>query len=152
MSSIAESLTITSQATELDRVLAWLEQSAINLSLSDRNLFQLDLVLNEALPNILSYAYLDQACHEISINLSMKDDVIVLEIIDDGVPFNPLSVNSSEQALSLEFASINGRGINLMKSFTDAQEYQRIDGSNVLRLSILKTNHSVTNEPLSMPS
>jgi anti-sigma regulatory factor (Ser/Thr protein kinase) len=131
-------LTITNQAEELARTASWLEAVAERFQLPERTVFKLDLVLNEALPNIISYAYQDQQSHDIVILIEDAHDHVVLEIIDDGTAFDPFAKDPFVQPESLESAAIDGRGIHLINTFTDTQEYQRIDETNVMRVCILK--------------
>lgn len=135
----SDSLTIVNQVGELARVASWLEQMARHYQLPERTVFKLDLVLDEALANIISYAYEDQLSHEIVIGLEDKGDHVILEINDDGMAFNPFADGSFLESSPLESASITGRGIHLINSFTDGQEYQRIDHTNLMRISIFKT-------------
>jgi serine/threonine-protein kinase RsbW len=135
----SESLTIANQFGELARVASWLEQMTQQHQLSENTVFKLDLVLNEALPNIISYAYPDQLHHEILIRFEDKADYILLEIIDDGLAFNPFAAVPLPEQLSLESSSINGRGIHLIKAFTDTQDYQRINNTNMMRVTIHKS-------------
>ena len=141
-SGFSESLTIANQFGELARVASWLEQMTQLYQLAEGTVFKLDLVLNEALPNIISYAYPDQLHHDIMIRLEDRDNYVVLEIIDDGMAFNPFAAIPLPEQLNLESSSINGRGIHLIKSFTDAQDYQRINNTNIMRVTIHKSPES----------
>ena len=132
-------LTIANKSGELVRVASWLEQAAVRFQLPERTVFKLDLVLNEALSNIISYAYPDEENHVILIKLKDGRDHVVLEIIDDGIPFNPFAQGPFQKELSLESAPIGGRGIHLINSYTDAQEYRRDNCTNTMRVNILKT-------------
>lgn len=134
----SNSLAIVNQVGELVRVTSWLEQMAKHYQLPERTVFKLDLVLNEALSNIISYAYEDQLSHEIVMRLEDKGDHAILEIIDNGMVFNPFADDSFRESPTLESASITGRGMPPIKSFTDGQEYQRIDHTNLMRISIFK--------------
>lgn len=138
-SGFSKSLTIANQFGELARVASWLEQMSQHYQLAEPTVFKLDLVLNEALPNIISYAYPDQLRHDIVIRLEDRDDHVLLEIIDDGMAFNPFAAAPLPEQLTLESASIDGRGIQLIKSFTDAQDYQRINNTNTMRVTIHKS-------------
>jgi anti-sigma regulatory factor (Ser/Thr protein kinase) len=129
-------LTIKNRACELDKVASWLGKISTHYKLSERAIFKLDLVLNEALPNIISYSYQDNLDHEINIRLDITGCRIVLEIIDDGIAFDPFSENSYQESTSLESASETGRGLHLINNFTDEQEYQRIGDNNHMRVII----------------
>jgi len=135
-------LTIRNDYSELNRVAAWLGQSAACFGLSEPLVFRLDLVLNEALPNIIDYAYPDAGNHDIVIVL--KDDLhrVLLEITDDGIPFDPFAREPFMEAASLADATITGRGIHLIRSFTDEQEYRRLANGNTIRLGLYKSRHA----------
>jgi serine/threonine-protein kinase RsbW len=139
------SIEISNQASELARVQTWLDHQRQRFKLPERIVFQLDMLLNEALPNIFSYAFEDEVSHTIKISLENKRDNVMLQIIDDGISFNPFAWPPYEPSKSLESAAIDGRGIHLIKSFSDVQEYQRLDGFNIIRLSIFLTTKSDLN-------
>ena len=140
------SLVIANRISEMAKVEAWLVQLAERLQLTERTVFRLDMVLNEALPNIFSYAYGDSLVHEIRISLEKRRDDILLEIVDDGLEFNPFARPPLPTQQSLESASITGRGIHLIKSFTDEQDYQRLNHANIMRV-LLRGSAAPTQQP-----
>jgi anti-sigma regulatory factor (Ser/Thr protein kinase) len=130
----------TNLGQELDCLHHWLTNTANCLGLSDRTLLELDLVLNEVVPNIICYAYAEQESGDISLSLTENGEHVLLEIVDQGIPFNPFAQEEYQPGISLASAPINGRGIHLIKSFTVTQEYQRIGDSNRISLSFSKTS------------
>lgn len=132
------SLTISNQFQELTQVAIWLVEASQVFELSEQVQFKLDLVLNEALPNIISYAYQDALPHKIQLRLKNTADKVWLEIVDDGVPFNPFDMSSHVESLALETASPSGRGIHLIKSYTDEQYHQYMNGQNMMRVAVAK--------------
>ena len=102
--------------------------------LAREHAFRLDLAVAEALTNIMSYAYCDEARHDISVELRAQPDRIRIRIEDDGVPFNPLELPVEPQPRSLDQAQPNGRGIPLMRSFMSELHYLRRDKRNVLTM------------------
>ncbi|KJV07730.1 ATP-binding protein [Methylocucumis oryzae] len=144
-----ESISIANHFNELVKIQCWLDEVKIRLLLSEREVFKLDLVLCEAIPNIIDYGYEDEQNHTITIRLFNYQHSLDLEIIDDGIAFNPFTTEHYQQPTTLDVATITGRGIHLIKSFTDSQIYQRIGNLNILRVTMLKTplnNSSNRNE------
>jgi sigma-B regulation protein RsbU (phosphoserine phosphatase) len=140
VSGFSKSLSITNQYKELVQVALWLEQASQNYQFPESVVFKLDLVLNEVLGNIISYAYTDELSHDILIKLEDGEDNVVLEIMDDGKEFNPFTLATpSEEHITLESATINGRGILLVKAFTDKQDYHRKNNANIMRVTIQKS-------------
>lgn len=132
------SLTVINRIDEIIPVSEWLEQASAQFELDAKTTFKLDLVLNEALMNIVNYAYQDDSSHEIILNLLNWSEHVTLEIIDGGAPFNPFIATLPPTQSTLESALPNGRGILLIKSFTDAQEYSYNGKLNIMRVTICK--------------
>lgn len=135
-----ESLTVENRLAELARVERWLEGVLQRWTLSDRTVFAVDLLINEAVTNVINHAYSDTATHQITISLTDAATRIVVEIIDDGAAFDPLAAPPMEPGQDLAHASIGGRGIHLIKSYSAEHDYRRVAGRNHLTLAIPKVN------------
>lgn len=132
-------ITIHNRVGDLQCILNWLLENQQVCSIDERSLFRMDLVLNEAIPNIIDYGYEDNQLHPIDINLFKAEQGYLLEIIDDGIPFNPFET-AYTTAQTLEDATINGRGIHLIKHFTDKQWYLRDDEHNIVTFLFENSN------------
>lgn len=115
----------------------WLDAALRKLAVPADVLFRFDLSANEAVTNIISYAYPENSNHEIMLQLSAVGSAVSLQIEDDGAPFNPLAAPPHVQPASLEEASIGGLGIDLIRRYMDDCVYARRNGRNVLRLSVV---------------
>ena len=49
----------------------------------------INLVLEEAISNIIFYAYNDSEEHQIKVDITINGKDLVLKIEDDGIPFDP---------------------------------------------------------------
>ncbi len=131
----ASRLMIPNQLSALRRMSEWLEETIRELDAPEQMSFKFDLCANEAVANIISYAYRDSGTHEITLSLSRDDDLLCLEIEDDGIAFDPLARPEHEQPESLADASIGGLGVDLIRKFMDECRYVRRNGHNVLTLA-----------------
>lgn len=131
----AFSLTVRNDVSELRRMSAWLAQSARDCGLPPERVFELDLCANEALANIISYAYEQAGSHEISLRLCAGGGGASLEIEDDGQPFNPLDAALAPPPASLAGAAIGGLGLKLIRGMAGKCAYQRRGGKNVLTIT-----------------
>jgi anti-sigma regulatory factor (Ser/Thr protein kinase) len=94
--------------------------------------FQLDLVLDEMVSNVIRHGLKDSNEHRILVNLSCDGDDLTVEIQDDGVAFNPLEAPVPDTTKPLEERPIGGLGIHLVRQIMDDLSYRRHDGKNYL--------------------
>ncbi len=93
-----------------------------------------NLIFDEVLNNVISYAYHDDGDHDIEIRMELAGERLLVTLADDGVPFNPLSVMAPRTDLALEEREIGGLGIHLVRNLVDEVSYQRRIDKNVLTL------------------
>lgn len=132
-------LTILNELSEVPKMALWLRNELEALNAPPEVLFKFDLSANEAVINIISYAFSntpksDHKC-EIVLKLLSDKENAYLEIFDSGKPFNPLENPEPLQPTNIEDAEIGGLGIKLIRNFIDKCEYTRINNQNILRLS-----------------
>jgi len=130
------SLTIVNDYEEIPRMTGWLCAELERLGASAEVQYKFDFSANELVTNVISYAYADAARHEITLNLWADEGKIYLEIVDDGVPFNPLEKPAQAQPETLEDAAIGGLGIDLVRHYMDELEYRRSASQNHLILGL----------------
>lgn len=128
---------IQNQMSEISRINDIIDEISKNWDLSMRVSSQLSLVLDELLTNIISYAYKDENEHTITISLEKENHRLLIEVIDDGVEFNPLLYPEPDLNPNLSERKIGGLGIHIMKKMTHSCSYTRNNGCNILRLSKL---------------
>jgi sigma-B regulation protein RsbU (phosphoserine phosphatase) len=93
------------------------------------------IIFDEVLNNVISYAYHDDADHDIEVRMELAGERLIVTITDDGVPFNPLSVATPRTDLALEDREVGGMGIHLVRNLVDDVSYQRRIDRNVLTLT-----------------
>jgi anti-sigma regulatory factor (Ser/Thr protein kinase) len=94
-----------------------------------------DLALEEHLTNVMAYAYDDAGEHTITVRLEANDSDLVIEVEDDGKPFDPTQAPEVDTSLPLEQKPIGGLGIHLIRRSMDEMAYQRKADRNVLRMT-----------------
>jgi anti-sigma regulatory factor (Ser/Thr protein kinase) len=105
------------------------------MSLSPELIFNLNLVLEEAVSNVILYAYPKEEHQEISLSAQKKDNSIIFVLTDSGKEFDPTLAPDADITLSAEERQIGGLGIFLIRQIMNTVEYQRINGQNVLTLA-----------------
>jgi anti-sigma regulatory factor (Ser/Thr protein kinase) len=129
------SLTLRNDRAELARLMTWIDELAGQLELSPQAKYAVQLCLEEAIVNIISYAFEPGTENEVKINVCRDGRTVCAEITDHGRPFDPLTQEVRQRPADLASAHIGGLGITLMRNFAATIGYQRADGMNRLTLS-----------------
>ncbi len=132
-------LVIGNDVAELRRMTDWLLASGTASGIARDLVFNLDVCANEAVANIISYAYEDDKHHVIALELNTSAQGACLTIRDDGRPFNLLEVPVHQQPTSLADAKVGGLGVHLIRHLMSKCAYRRENGSNVLVLEMYAT-------------
>ncbi len=111
-----------------DCVLAFGEKNKLN----DEIVWEIRLVLEEIVTNIISYGYEDKADHAIDVSIVNGAKYITISIKDDAKPFNPLEQPEPDLEIPFEDREIGGMGIHLVREIMDEFNYKREDDGNLL--------------------
>ena len=128
------SLTLTNELPELERLSGAVEDFGEVNAMSPKDIFQINLALDEVITNIISYAYEDSACHEINVTLELSGQKLMITVIDDGRLFNPLHIPPPDLTASLEEKEVGGLGIHFVRQVMNYVAYEREEGRNKLLL------------------
>jgi len=126
---------IENQVGELSSLAEKIEELAEKWELSHALTMNINLVLEEALSNIIFYAYTDIGKHEIRITLLLNNNCLMIKITDKGIPFNPLSQQQPDITLPAEERPVGGLGIFLISQIMDNIHYARQNNQNILTLN-----------------
>ena len=125
---------LKSNLSELKTLCRHLEDCSHAMGLPPKCLFEINLGLDELFTNIVSYGFEDESEHQIKFTLAKAEEMLVVEVEDDGTPFNPLDAAGPELSRDLDSINIGGLGIHLVKKMMDDIDYQRVEGRNKLIL------------------
>lgn len=123
-------------STALRRARTWLDGLVAVHGVGDTLKAELELVLEEALVNIIQHGYAGSQSGDqlIQLRAVLTDDELMLEFRDRGVQFNPLECDDPNLDVAPDERAIGGLGIYLIKQLVDELEYVRHDGANHLRV------------------
>ncbi|NCB09797.1 MAG: ATP-binding protein [Bacteroidia bacterium] len=113
----------------IEELSVFAEEKLRRLHLSEEKLLQLLMALDEAITNVVMYAY-EGAKGMIRLEIGESDDEAVLELIDEGRPFDPMQQSEPKLDVPLEERTAGGMGIAIMRKFADGLKYYRDDGRN----------------------
>jgi sigma-B regulation protein RsbU (phosphoserine phosphatase) len=93
---------------------------------------KMNMVFDEILNNIISYAYEDKNEHDIDVTVELAGNWLSVKISDDGIPFDPFSIKTPDTDQSLEERDVGGLGIHLVRGMMDKFSYKRENNKNIL--------------------
>ena len=129
-----KSIILANDISEISRLYEFIEKLGNDFSLSPDIVFNLNLVLEEAVVNIINYAYPKEEHESIYLSARMHEGSIVLVLTDTGKEFDPTAAPEADVTLSADDRQIGGLGIFLIRQIMNEVKYERIEGKNVLTL------------------
>lgn len=130
----SSTLTLTNDLSDLAQLEQWLKTFGRAHGVDEKTIHFLNLALDELVTNIIHYAYPDGQTHSFSLELRRMGDRIEAELIDDGVPFNPLETPEPDLDADLDSRRMGGLGIHFVRQTMDEVSYRFEQGQNRLRL------------------
>ncbi|RLC50417.1 MAG: ATP-binding protein [Candidatus Cloacimonadota bacterium] len=126
---------IKNNLEELNKLTNIIEGFCAENDIGMKITFQLNLIFEEIISNIVSYGYNDKSSHDIMVELDLKDDLLTCVISDDGISFDPLIVEKPKLDEGVEERKIGGLGIHFVKSMINDISYKRNNGKNILKFT-----------------
>ena len=136
-----QKLTIHNDLSEMTALEPFVDQMSEEYGLDMAFSFQLHLALDEAVSNVVNYAYGELQGMPVTIEAEKSTDndrsSLVIRIIDNGLEFNPLEeAPEVDVTLNAEERQIGGLGIFLIRQVMDEVRYERLSDQN--RLTMIK--------------
>ena len=130
-----KAITLQNDTKEVEALGAFVKGVAEDLSLGKPLTNKLRLAVEEAVVNVMEYAYPKGTRGDVDIRAVSNGRRLKFIISDSGIPFNPTEVSAAATTLSAEERPIGGLGILLVRELMDSINYERIHGKNVLTLT-----------------
>jgi serine/threonine-protein kinase RsbW len=104
-----------------------------------KRVMQLSLVLDELVTNVISYGSIDpgqegQDIGIVRVEIEPQRDRLLIDIVDEGVAFNPIEAEAPDTAAALEDRKVGGLGIMLVRNYVEEMSYLREGQKNHLKL------------------
>ena len=132
--NMEKKLVLKNKIDEINKLALFIEELGETLNLTSELVFNLNLVLEETVSNVIFYAYPKEEHQEIVLTAKMSNKSLIFVLTDSGKEFDPTQAPDVDVALSAEERKIGGLGIFLIRQIMNKVGYQRIEGKNVLTL------------------
>ena len=116
-------------------IVGFVSETASVMGVHPKRVMHLELAVEEAAVNICSYAY-EIPPGEVTIRISRETEVVRIELLDAGVPFDPLAADAPDIRSELENREVGGLGIFLIRRMLDEVHYSRSGDRNILSLAV----------------
>jgi len=128
-------LTLRNDIDEIPKLHALIQSIAQETDMDHALAMSLNLALEEAVSNVMLYAYPAGSPGQVDIEAAVLDDRIDFRVSDSGVPFDPTVASDPDLAADLKDRPIGGLGIFLVKRIMDDVSYTWEDGKNILTMT-----------------
>ena len=133
-STLAETLVLKNDVHEVTRLNIFVKSATEKLGIETSLARQLRLAVEEAVVNVIDYAYPTGNEGDITIKMTSDGYILRFQIVDTGIPFDPTKKEKTDTTLPVEERQIGGLGILLVSELMDTINYEREDGKNILTL------------------
>ena len=108
------------------------KNSVLTCLLPAETTVHINLALEEAVSNVIMYAYPLEEHHEIRLKASLTDNQLIFLLTDKGLSFDPTNAPDADITIPIEERAIGGLGIFLIRSIMNEVSYQRLDGETAI--------------------
>lgn len=129
-------LSLHNDIQQIHQLESFMETIATDMNLDPALALNLNLALEEAVTNVISYAYPKGTDGLVEIDAILRKDALEFVITDSGIPFDPTAAPKADITLSVEERPIGGLGIYLVRQIMDEVHYIRENDQN--KLSLIK--------------
>lgn len=136
---MTNTLHIKNELSQLAELSDFLALHAGTGLLSELQLMQVRLALEETVTNVILYAYPGEKDKDIRIDLTCESGKLKMAVTDSGIPFNPLEKKDPDLTLPPEERPIGGLGVYLVKQLMTEVTYSRRGGQNIV--TMIKNMH-----------
>lgn len=123
-------ITIQSRLSELDKIRSFIYDKFSDNEISEKDIFNLALAVDEACTNIIKYAHKDNLSKPINLEFIKSDNEITIKIYDEGKPFDPSIAEIPDLEKHIKSFARGGLGIHIIRSVIDQIKYIPADNYN----------------------
>ncbi len=142
VSSNYSRLELRNEIPQLAPMAEWIEANCEKVGASAALAMNINLALEEAVTNVIMYAYPDtdgSATFFVDFDVDQSGTGI-WRIVDLGRPFNPLAKQDADITQDVMERPVGGLGIFMVKTIMDEVTYSRENGQNILTMKINMKN------------
>ena len=133
-------LTLHNNVEQIALLPEYVETVAKAAQLDNETIFNLNLALEEAVSNVILYAYPEGTDNVVDIEAKADGNQVSFVITDSGKPFDPTAKEEVDIDAEITDRPIGGLGIHLVRTIMDKVSYERKEEKNILTLILTTKN------------
>ena len=127
-------ISIKNHLDELGRVNQFVEEIGEELGLDMELQMNLNLVIEEMVVNVISYAYPEGTEADIELLAESDGKELTFVLSDRGKEFDPTLQEEGDMDVNPAERDLGGMGIYIVKNIMNEVSYQRLEGKNLLTM------------------
>ena len=129
-----QSITLPNDIAAVPQLTNFVDNVCSHLNIDGSTVMQMNLALEEAVVNVMNYAYPKGTKGDVDIRALCDGAQMKFVLIDSGTPFDPTKHQTPDVQLSADERAIGGLGIFLVTQIMDNVSYERRNEKNILTL------------------
>jgi len=130
------SMQLPARIENMDLLVQFIAGNARKLGFSGKRIKEIELAAEEALVNIIDYAYPDRQGDIKVTCVQHPSETFAIEIEDTGIAFDMLSLKDPDISAGISDREIGWLGVFLIRKLMDEVHYHRENGKNILKLVV----------------
>lgn len=128
------SISVEASTANLSEVRDFVAMHAQNLGMSEKDISEIRLAVDEAYTNIIKHAYKNIPAKPVQIKLGFDNTQIWISLTDEGESFDPSSYNEPDLMKRIKNKQRGGMGVYLIRKLMDNVQYNRKGQVNEIKM------------------
>lgn len=141
-----KAIRLTSSLDHVGLARDFVAEIAKSVPMNDRQVYDLELAVDEALTNVIEHAYEGRDDARVELSVTHEGDSFTIVISHDGLGFDPASQPDVDLKQHIAERRVGGLGLFLMKKLMDEVEYTT-DSTGRRTIRLVKRHPSGSRPP-----
>lgn len=128
------SISVEASTSHLSKVRDFVAEHAQSLGMSEKDVAEMRLAVDEAYTNIIKHAYKNTSSKPVEIQFGFDKSQVWISITDEGESFDPSTYNEPDLLKRIKNKQRGGMGVYLIRKLMDNVQYNRHGQVNEIRM------------------